>query len=108
MVRAHLHPYLDSAACSGFYGAYQRCKSWLSIGKLGIQPTELAKLSIILYLSALISKKGERLRDLRTYYIPVMVIVGIVVGLIMMQPDLGSCLILIATSGLVIYAGGPV
>ncbi len=81
-------------------------KSWLSIGKMGIQPTELAKLSIILYLSALITKKGERFRDLRTGYIPVMVIVGIVAGLIMMQPDLGSCLILVATSGLVIYAGG--
>ncbi|MBW4083946.1 putative lipid II flippase FtsW [Paenibacillus sp. S150] len=81
-------------------------KSWLSIGGLGIQPTELAKISIILYLSALITKKGERLRDLRTGYIPVMVIVGIVAGLIMMQPDLGSCLILVATSGLVIYAGG--
>lgn len=35
-----------------------------------------------------------------------MIIVGIVAGLIMMQPDLGSCLILVATSGLVIYAGG--
>lgn len=81
-------------------------KSWLSIGGLGIQPTELAKISIILYLSALITKKGERLRDLRTGYIPVMVIVGIVAGLIMMQPDLGSCLILVATSGLVIFAGG--
>lgn len=81
-------------------------KSWLSIGSLGIQPTELAKISIILYLSALITKKGERLRDLRTGYIPVMIIVGIVAGLIMMQPDLGSCLILVATSGLVIYAGG--
>ncbi|AIQ23483.1 stage V sporulation protein E [Paenibacillus sp. FSL H7-0737] len=81
-------------------------KSWLSIGKLGIQPTELAKISIILYLSALITKKGERFRDFRTGYIPVMVIVGIVAGLIMMQPDLGSCLILVATSGLVIYAGG--
>ncbi|WP_239004607.1 putative lipid II flippase FtsW [Paenibacillus tepidiphilus] len=81
-------------------------KSWLSIGSLGIQPTELAKLSIILYLAALITKKGERFRDLRTGYIPVMVIVGIVAGLIMMQPDLGSCLILVATSGLVIYAGG--
>jgi cell division protein FtsW len=81
-------------------------KSWLSIGQFGIQPTELAKLSIILYLSALITKKGERLRDLRTGYIPVMIIVGIVAGLIMMQPDLGSCLILVATSGLVIYAGG--
>ncbi|KWX80785.1 stage V sporulation protein E [Paenibacillus riograndensis] len=81
-------------------------KSWLNIGGLGIQPTELAKISIILYLAALISKKGERLRDLRTGYIPVMVIVGIVAGLIMMQPDLGSCMILVATSGLVIYAGG--
>lgn len=81
-------------------------KSWLSIGTLGIQPTELAKISIILYLSALITKKGERFRDFRTGYIPVMVIVGIVAGLIMMQPDLGSCLILVATSGLVIYAGG--
>jgi cell division protein FtsW len=81
-------------------------KSWLNIAGMGIQPTELAKISIILYLAALISKKGERLRDLRTGYIPVMVIVGIVAGLIMMQPDLGSCLILVATSGLVIYAGG--
>ncbi|MNI15120.1 Lipid II flippase FtsW [compost metagenome] len=43
---------------------------------------------------------------MRTGYIPVMVIVGIVAGLIMMQPDLGSCMILVATSGLVIYAGG--
>lgn len=81
-------------------------KSWLNIAGMGIQPTELAKISIILYLSALITRKGERLRDLRTGYIPVMVIVGIVAGLIMMQPDLGSCLILVATSGLVIYAGG--
>ncbi|MNM14765.1 Lipid II flippase FtsW [compost metagenome] len=80
--------------------------SWLNIAGLGIQPTELAKLSIILYLSALISKKGERLRDLRSGYIPVMVIVGVVAGLIMLQPDLGSCLILVATSGLVIFAGG--
>ncbi|MDT3425665.1 cell division protein FtsW [Paenibacillus forsythiae] len=81
-------------------------RSWLSIGTLGIQPTELAKLSIILYLAALVTKKGERLRDLRSGYIPVMVIVGIVAGLIMLQPDLGSCLILVATSGLVIFAGG--
>ncbi|MBJ9988283.1 putative lipid II flippase FtsW [Paenibacillus favisporus] len=81
-------------------------RSWFGVGSLGIQPTEIAKIAIILYLSALISKKGERFRDLRTGYIPVMVIVGFVAGLIMMQPDLGSCLILVATSALIIYAGG--
>ncbi|MGG4550900.1 putative lipid II flippase FtsW [Paenibacillus humicus] len=81
-------------------------KSWFLIGGLGIQPTELAKITTILYLAALISKKGERFRDLRTGYIPVMVIVGFVAGLIMLQPDLGSCLILVATAGLIIFAGG--
>ncbi|MNM68382.1 Lipid II flippase FtsW [compost metagenome] len=80
--------------------------SWFKIGTLGIQPTELAKITTIMYLAALISKKGERFRDLRTGYIPVMVIVGFVAGLIMLQPDLGSCLILVATAGLIIFAGG--
>lgn len=89
-----------------FVGKINGASSWLTIGTLGIQPTELAKITTIMYLSALISKKGERFRDLRTGYIPVMVIVGFVAGLIMLQPDLGSCLILVATAGLVIFAGG--
>lgn len=80
--------------------------SWLQVGTFGIQPTELAKVTTIMYLSALIAKKGERFRDLRTGYIPVMVIVGFVAGLIMLQPDLGSCFILVATAGLLIFAGG--
>ncbi|KWX88876.1 stage V sporulation protein E, partial [Paenibacillus riograndensis] len=49
-------------------------KSWLNIGGLGITTTELAKISIILVLSALLSKPGERLRDLRPAYHPVIVI----------------------------------
>lgn len=81
-------------------------RSWLLLGPISIQPTEFAKIIIILYLSALISKKGERFRDLRTGYIPVMMVVGFVAGLIMLQPDLGSCIILVATSGLIIFAGG--
>ncbi|GGH25772.1 putative lipid II flippase FtsW [Paenibacillus segetis] len=89
-----------------FVGAINGASSWIKLGNYGIQPTELAKVTTILYLSALISKKGERFRDLRTGYIPVMVIVGIVAGLIMMQPDLGSCFILVATAGLIIFAGG--
>lgn len=81
-------------------------RSWFGIGSFGIQPSELAKITIVLYLAALISKKGERFRDLRTGYIPVMLIVGFVAGLIMLQPDFGSCLILVATAGLVVFAGG--
>ncbi|MGW8957258.1 putative lipid II flippase FtsW [Paenibacillus sp. NPDC055715] len=90
-----------------FTGSLNGAKSWIRLGGgLNFQPTELAKISIILYLSALIVKKGDQFRDLRTGYIPVTVIVGFVAGLIMLQPDFGSCFILVATSGLIIYAGG--
>lgn len=81
-------------------------KSWFNLGFGTLQPSEVAKISIILYLAALITKKGERFRDLKTGYIPVMIIVGFVAGLIMLQPDFGSTFILVATCGLIIYAGG--
>ncbi len=81
-------------------------RSWFNIGIGTLQPSEIAKISIILYLAALITKKGERFRDLKTGYIPVMIIVGFVAGLIMLQPDFGSTFILVATCGLITYAGG--
>lgn len=81
-------------------------RSWFNMFSLGIQPTELAKIATIVYLAALISKKGERIRQWKGGFFPVLIIVGVVAGLIMLQPDLGSCFILVATCGLVIYAGG--
>ncbi|PZD93812.1 putative lipid II flippase FtsW [Paenibacillus sambharensis] len=81
-------------------------RSWLGIGSLGIQPTEFAKLAIILYLGSLITKKGEKFREFKRGLLPVMIIVGIVCGMVMLQPDLGSCLILAASAGVVIIAGG--
>ncbi|WP_440110839.1 putative lipid II flippase FtsW [Paenibacillus sp. QZ-Y1] len=81
-------------------------RSWIEIIGFSVQPAEFAKIAIILYLAALITKKGERFRDLKTGYIPVLVIVGFIAGLIMLQPDFGTCFILVATCGLVIYAGG--
>ncbi|KAF4325253.1 hypothetical protein G195_001348 [Phytophthora kernoviae 00238/432] len=81
-------------------------RSWIEIVGFSIQPAEFAKIAIILYLAALITKKGERFRDLKTGYFPVLIIVGFIAGLIMLQPDFGTCFILVSTCGLVIYAGG--
>ncbi|CAM4253920.1 putative lipid II flippase FtsW [Paenibacillus tarimensis] len=81
-------------------------RSWLGVGSMGIQPTEFAKLGIILYLGSLITKKGEKFREFKRGLLPVMIIVGIICGMVMLQPDLGSCLILAASAGVVIIAGG--
>lgn len=80
--------------------------SWLSIMGFSMQPSELAKITIILYLALLISKKGERFRDLKKGLLPAVIIVGAVAGLIMLQPDFGSTMILVLAASLVIIVGG--
>lgn len=90
-----------------FMPATNGAHSWINVfGLFSFQPTELAKITTILYLSALISKKGERFRDLRSGYFPVFFIVSLMAGLVMLQPDLGSCMILVSACLIVMYAGG--
>lgn len=81
-------------------------RSWLSLGTFGIQPSEFAKLGVILYLAALISKKGEKIRIFKTGLTPVMLIVGFTAAMILAQPDLGSATILVLCSAFIILAGG--
>jgi cell division protein FtsW len=81
-------------------------KSWFYIGSFGIQPTEFAKLAVIMYLAALISKKEAKFRQFQTGLLPALIILGFVAGLIMLQPDLGSTIILLLGSFVIIVVGG--
>lgn len=81
-------------------------RSWFGVGSFGIQPTEFAKLGLIIYLAALISKKGEHIRQFKKGLLPLFIIVGLVLGLIMLQPDIGSDLVIFVASAIVIVAGG--
>ncbi|PYI54401.1 putative lipid II flippase FtsW [Paenibacillus flagellatus] len=81
-------------------------RSWFYFGSFGMQPSEFAKVAVILYLALLISKKGEKFRDLKKGLLPTVIIVGIVAGMIMMQPDFGSTMILVLAASLVIVVGG--
>ncbi|MWC26737.1 putative lipid II flippase FtsW [Paenibacillus sp. MMS18-CY102] len=81
-------------------------RSWLYIGSFGIQPTEFAKLALILYLGRLIAKKGETFRDFKRGLLPVFIILGLFCGLIMKQPDLGGCVIIATTAAFMMVGGG--
>lgn len=81
-------------------------KSWFLIGPLQLQPAEFAKLGIILYLAALISKKQEKFRSFKKGLLPALLAVALVSGLIMLQPDLGSTLLIVMGSAIVIIVGG--
>lgn len=81
-------------------------RSWFKLGPLNLQPAEFAKLGIILYLASLISKKQEKIRDLKNGLVPALLVVGFVSFLIMLQPDFGSTMVLVLIAALVIVVGG--
>ncbi len=84
-------------------------RSWVKLGPLGnFQTSEFAKLGLILYLAAIISKKGERIRDFKTGLLPPVVVTGIFFILIALQPDLGTAVILAGTAAVVLICGGAV
>jgi cell division protein FtsW len=71
-----------------------------------IQPSEMAKLAIILYLAVWMDSKGERLTEWGYGFVPLMVIVGLVGGLILLQPDLSAVLTVAAVALVMFYLAG--
>lgn len=81
-------------------------RSWLGIGSLGIQPSEFMKLGMILFLSKLLSTQESRITEFSKGLMPPLLLVGLAFGLIMMQPDLGTGVVLVGASLMVIYTAG--
>ncbi len=81
-------------------------KSWLKIGPFSIQPTEVMKLSIIIFLSAVFAGKSNQVGKVQGGLIPFMFILGIPAILIMAQPDFGSLLVLVLTAAAIYFVAG--
>ena len=69
-------------------------RSWFGIGSFGIQPSEAAKISIIIFTSKYLCNNGDYIKNFFKGLLPILFIVLIFFGLIMLQPDLGTGLIL--------------
>lgn len=69
-------------------------KSWLVISGTSLQPTEFAKLALILYLAYFFDKKKNQIDDFYNGFIPFVVMTGLIVVPVLLQPDLGSTLVI--------------
>lgn len=85
------------------YGGASR---WIHAGVVTFQPTELTKLAFVIYLAALLERKGEDIRDFRKSVLPFAVITGIVVALIALQPDFGTLFTITATAMAMVFVAG--
>jgi len=77
---------------------------WLAVGPVAVQPSEIAKLTTILFLATLVSRKETSMHRLRDFFWPIAVSVGVVSALVLYQPDLGTTLLICAGAYAVLFA----
>ena len=79
-------------------------KRWIGTGAVGFQPSELAKFALVLYAAELLGSK-RRIRSIRSAA-PVIVVAGVMAMLVAVEPDLGTALVIAATTTALLVAAG--
>jgi cell division protein FtsW len=79
---------------------------WLGAGPVSIQPSELAKLALVLFVADLLARRARRVHDLRLTLRPVLVVFGLVAALVMLQPNLGTTMLLFAIVVSMLFVAG--
>ncbi|HWC51180.1 MAG TPA: putative lipid II flippase FtsW [Nitrospira sp.] len=86
--------------------AAKGARRWLRWGLISIQPAEMVKLVLVIYLAAYLAKKADTLTVFRTGLLPVLVVVGILSGLVLLEPDLGTVVVMGLVTVSLLFLGG--
>ncbi|HLQ66738.1 MAG TPA: FtsW/RodA/SpoVE family cell cycle protein, partial [Candidatus Limnocylindrales bacterium] len=87
-------------------GAVRGANRWLSVATVTIQPTEIARVACVVYLAKLLDRKGERMASFKEGVLPAMLVLGLMAFLILLQPNLGSTIALLATGLVMLLLSG--
>lgn len=77
---------------------------WLEFGSITVQPSEFSKFAVVAFLAAVLSKKADLLANLGHFLAPVAASIGVVAALVVLQPDLGTALVIASAGGAVVIA----
>jgi cell division protein FtsW len=81
-------------------------RRWLHVGPLGLQPSELAKFAVVLCLARSLVKKGDRVASFKFGIVPHYLVVGLVAGLVLLEPDFGTAALCAGLLLFMLFAGG--
>ena len=79
-------------------------RSWFGIGPLGIQPSEFTKLGLIIFTAKYLS--NNKIKDIKTSVLPILLVVIIIFGLIMLEPDFGTGVIIVMSIVSLLFISG--
>ncbi len=79
---------------------------WFRYGPLSFQPSEIAKLAILIFLASYLKKHESEINELRTILLPCLALVGLFAGVIAIEPDLGQAVCVLAITVLLLFIAG--
>ena len=89
-----------------FLPAVKGASRWIGIGGLGVQPSEVAKMMLILYAADNIARKGEKIKTFDKGVLPVLAVAGVFAALVLKEPNMSTAVIIMATAVCMLFAGG--
>jgi cell division protein FtsW len=81
-------------------------RQWIRLGPFSMQPSEIAKLAMVVYFADWLSRRGARLGNVSYGLVPFAVMLGVVCGLVMLEGDLGTTIVLVVIAGAVYFTAG--
>ncbi len=79
---------------------------WLKIHGFSFQPSEFAKLGLIIFLAYFLTKKEDKIRSFSFGFLPTLLISGLVIGLVLKEPDFGAALFMTVMVFLLLFVSG--
>jgi cell division protein FtsW len=79
---------------------------WFGIGSMTIQPSEFAKITLIIFSAALLERRMHRIADVKYSLGPILIATGLFVGLVLKEPDFGTSVAILTIVGAMIFSAG--
>lgn len=90
----------------GIGGKVKGATRWIRLPGFNLQPSEFAKIALIVYMAYSLEKKYDKLKSLSYGFLPYMVVLMVLLALLLKQPDMGSALTLAGVTVLMLFAAG--
>lgn len=81
-------------------------RRWIDLGVLSVQPSEFGKIGLVVALAALLSRREGELEDVRRTLLPAAGLLGLLSGLVLLQPDFGTAVAYLAIAGAMLFYAG--
>lgn len=81
-------------------------RRWIDLGPIHMQPSEIAKIALVVFLAATLARRGEQIRKFKTGFLPPMIAACGTMALVLMEKDLGTTVLLGSLSLIMLYVAG--